>query len=155
MYFFYWNRGNRLIHPLQCDGLWFLRSWAFQLQGMYLQVSFGINIVIPRATPATIWKIASGQRRPNLYGGKSRIIKRVLLAEAQHRRLRSSFGWGRPNCLVLMMVLSPYLNTCRNVYRQEEKEEDDEQARTGEDLCHPSAYNRRVRATQSPNDCIG
>ncbi len=39
---------------------------------------------------------------------------------------------------------------CRNVYRQEEKE-DDEQARTGEDLCHPSAYNRRLRATQSPN----
>ncbi len=36
-----------------------------------------------------------------------------------------------------------------NVYRQEE--EDEQAAGEGEDLCHPSAYKRRLRATQSPN----
>ncbi len=32
------------------------------------------------------------------------------------------------------------------VYRQEEREDQ------GADQCHPSALNRRLRATQSPND---
>ena len=41
------------------------------------------------------------------------------------------------------------------MYRQEEAEEPAEAAAaaaagTGEDLCHRSAYNRRLRATQSP-----
>ena len=35
------------------------------------------------------------------------------------------------------------------MYRQEEEKE---QAGAGEDLCHLSAYNRRLRATQSPNE---
>ncbi len=34
---------------------------------------------------------------------KSIIIKHVLLAEAQHRRLRSAFVWVRQNCLVLVI----------------------------------------------------
>ncbi len=37
-----------------------------------------------------------------------------------------------------------------NVYRQEEEDEqaaaEEEAAGTGEDLCHPSAYNRRLRS---------
>ena len=41
---------------------------------------------------------------------------------------------------------------CQNMYRQEEAEEPAEAAAagTGKDLCHLSAYNRRLRATQSP-----
>ena len=35
--------------------------------------------------------------------GNTKSIKHVLLAEAQHRRLHSAFGWVRPNCLVLRM----------------------------------------------------
>ncbi len=31
------------------------------------------------------------------------------------------------------------------------EEEDEQAAAEGEDLCHLSAYNRRLRATQSPN----
>ena len=43
-----------------------------------------------------------------------------------------------------------------NVYRQEESEQGEQQggdqgADQGEDRCHPSAYNKRLRATQSPN----
>ncbi len=44
----------------------------------------------------------------------------------------------------------------QNMYQQEEAEEPAEAAAaaagTGEDLCPLSAYNRRLRATQSPND---
>ena len=36
------------------------------------------------------------------------------------------------------------------MYRQEEEEEQEAAAAAGEDLCHPSAHNRRLRATQSP-----
>ncbi len=36
------------------------------------------------------------------------------------------------------------------VYRQEEEEQREGEG-AGEDLCTPSAYNRRLRATQSPN----
>ncbi len=35
-----------------------------------------------------------------------------------------------------------------NLYRQEEQAE---AAGTGEDQCHLNAYNKRLRATQSPN----
>ena len=45
------------------------------------------------------------------------------------------------------------------MYRQEEQPaegaegaEGAEEAKPGEDQCHPNAYNRRLRATQSPND---
>ena len=39
------------------------------------------------------------------------------------------------------------------VYRQEEQPaaEGEEGAQPGEDRCHPSACNKRLRATQSPN----
>ncbi len=42
------------------------------------------------------------------------------------------------------------------MYRQEEQPAEGEGeegagAKPGEDRCHPSAYNRRLRATQSPN----
>ncbi len=37
------------------------------------------------------------------------------------------------------------------MYRQEEAEQRQDQG-AGEDQCHPSAYNRRLRATQSPNE---
>ncbi len=40
-----------------------------------------------------------------------------------------------------------------NLYRQEEQAEA-AAAGPGEDLCHLSAYNRRLRATQSPNDSV-
>ncbi len=33
--------------------------------------------------------------------GQQMKIKRVLLAEAQHQRLHSAFGWVRPKCLLL------------------------------------------------------
>ncbi len=33
-----------------------------------------------------------------------------------------------------------------------QQEEAKREAGTGEDWCHPSAYNRRLRATQSPNN---
>ena len=39
----------------------------------------------------------------------------------------------------------------QNVVRQEEEAKQGA-AGTGEDLCHPSGYNRRLRATQSPNN---
>ena len=39
-----------------------------------------------------------------------------------------------------------------NLYRQEEQEGEGEGAGTGEDLRHLNAYNRRLRATQSPNN---
>ncbi len=50
---------------------------------------------------------------------------------------------------------------CRNwhstelvfMYRQEEAEQGEDQG-AGEDRCHQSAYNRRLRATQSPNDTL-
>ena len=39
------------------------------------------------------------------------------------------------------------------MYRQEEAEQEEHQEDqgAGEDRCHPSAYNRRLLATQSPN----
>ena len=38
-------------------------------------------------------------------------------------------------------------------YRQEEEkpEEEEEEAAAGEDLCHPSGYNRRPSRARSPN----
>ncbi len=38
--------------------------------------------------------------------------------------------------------------------KQEEEEEEEQEAAAGEDLCQPSAYNRRLRATQSPKYII-
>ncbi len=38
-----------------------------------------------------------------LFNTGDKLIKCVLLAEAQHRRLHSAFGWVRPNCLVLLV----------------------------------------------------
>ncbi len=36
-----------------------------------------------------------------------------------------------------------------NLYQQEEEQREDQGA--AEDRCHPSAYNRKLRAMQSPN----
>ncbi len=88
--------------------------------------------------------------RSNLKLGEIK-IKRVLLAEAQHRRLHSAFGWVRPNCLVLVVSLHVKVSSVWNLYRQEEQGEA-AAAGTGEDPCHLTAYNRRLQATQSPNN---
>ena len=57
------------------------------------------------------------------------LIKRVLLAEAQHRRLHSAFGGVEPNCLVLMM----YDPVIMNNINKEEPAEEAEAAAAGED----------------------
>ena len=41
-----------------------------------------------------------------------------------------------------------------NLYRQEEQAEAAAAAGTGEDQSHLNAYNKRLRATQSPNDFV-
>ena len=76
------------------------------------------------------------------------LIKRVLLAVAQHRALHSAFGWGDrfgpPSILssislILQIAYPCEIQACQNVYRQEEEpEEAGAAAATGEDLCHPS-----------------
>ncbi len=58
----------------------------------------------------------------------------MLLAEAQHWRLRSAFGWVRLNCLVLMITLFPN-KVCRQEAEQE-GEAAEAAAAAGEDLSH-------------------
>ncbi len=78
-------------------------------------------------------------------------IKCVLLAEAQHRRLHSAFE--KP--------FFTFVEEKKQNKEQKQKEQLQQQHKTylvstflsesaGEDQCHRSAYNRRLRATQSP-----
>ncbi len=48
------------------------------------------------------------------------------------------------------MYTATSLGEYQNVVRQEEEEAKQAAAGTGEDQSHQSAYNRRLRATQSP-----
>ncbi len=41
------------------------------------------------------------------------------------------------------------IQACQNVYRQEEEPEEAEAAAAGEDLCHPSGYNKETASAVS------
>ncbi len=66
-----------------------------------------VLLVVVFMLPCTRW-----QGAPTIL---PKAIKHVLLAEAQHRRLRSAFGWVRLNCLVLVITLFEYLQKIENV----------------------------------------
>ncbi len=75
----------------------------------------------------------------------------MLLAEAQHWRLRSAFGWVRLNCLVLVIPAGIPNKVCRQ--EAEPEGEAAEAAAAREDLSHQVHTIGDCEASQSPNSC--